>query len=833
MLRIALAGLRGHAVRLLLTGLAVVVGVSFLAGTLVYGDTATAAFYADLARSARGVDVDVRAFDEKLKIAPEALATVRAVPGVATADGRYQEHLPLLGPDGRIITDAGRVGIVLSLPGALRPYDVAAGRLPQAPGEVAIDRSTVDVYGFALGGTVRGLDRTGVPHPLTLVGVLDLGVNRQYFGLTVSTVDDSTLRALTRSEGYAEIAIAAAPGTDPVALQRRVRDALHAQYRVRTGDQLRQVLARRAAKYVDGFLAVLVAFGLVALTVSAFVIYNTFAILAAQRSRELALLRCLGAGRRQLVAAVLVEAALVGLLASIVGLAGSVLVGYGLIGARDLIGAQIPAHPPVVGVTTAVVALGLGTAITVFSALVPAVAAGRVAPLTALGAADAAPARPARRAPRLAVGGTLAAAGLAAALRGVPDGFAGLPLVFAGAMLGFLAVVTVAPLGIGRVVAVLGWLPGRWFGAPARLATENARRNPRRTAAVATALMIGVALMSMLSVLLATARTQTGRELTENFPVDFVLTRAAFGTRDGLPDGMTATLRDRSEFATVVGVRTESASIAGRRVTAWAVEPGGLAGRISPEVTEGTLAGFGPGRVALARQLAWDERIAVGDRVEVPGAGALTVVAFYDDSPVDASALLSWPDFGSAFGPGQADQVLVNAAPGLSTVDARRALDDALRPYPVVEVGTLGESRAALDGTLDQLLGIFAALLGLSVAIAIFGIGNTLTLSVVERVRETAILRALGLSRRQVRGMLLVEAGLMATAGALGGVLFGLAVGWTAAAALIRTYGHGLPTVPAGQLAGFTALAVVAALVAGVLPARRAARPPDWTAGSG
>jgi putative ABC transport system permease protein len=251
-----------------------------------------------------------------------------------------------------------------------------------------------------------------------------------------------------------------------------------------------------------------------------------------------------------------------------------------------------------------------------------------------------------------------------------------------------------------------------------------------------------------------------------------------------------------------------------------------LRGAIRPEVTAGSLADLGPGTVALARGYAADRGLSTGSAAPFGALGTLRVVALYDDSPLDGSALVSYGAFTAAYGQRPAVEILVDLAPGVSTPDGRRVLDDELRAYPVVQVTSRAAEADELAASLDELLGIFAALLGMSVLISLFGIGNTLALSVVERRRESATMRALGLSRRQLHGLLLLEAGLMAVVGAVGGVALGAGVGWVAAAALIDTYGHGVPVLPVGQLTLVVLAASAAALLAAVLPARRAGRLP-------
>lgn len=823
LLRTALAGLRAHYLRLLMTAAAIVVGVSFLAGSLVYGDTARAAFYDDLAKSSRNVDVVVQSGWSLLD--RDALDRVRAVDGVAAADGRVIANMGMLGADGKLLITGGHVGYGISLPTApgLSRFDLADGRVPERAGEIAVEKQTAEAQGFTLGGTVDLVGPDGAPVTFTLVGVLDLGVNKLFGGSSVGALTDADLLRITGTVRYTQIVATAAPGVDREELRSRVQQAVPDGWTM-TGDELAADLAAEAAKYVDGFLSVLIGFGLVALTVSGFVIYNTFSVLAAQRARELALLRCVGASRPQVLGMVLIEASVLGVIASLGGVLASMVVGWGLLLSRELVATSIPDHALVLRWPTVLVAVVFGTVLTLLGALVPAVAASRVPPLTALRDAGTIEHRETGRRSRAVVCAVLTGLGLLILLGGLGLGFAGLPLVLGGAMLQFLGFVVGAPLVIGRVIRAVGWLPSRVFGLPVRLATLNAYRNPRRVAATTTALMIGVTLMSLFSVLLATARDQAGRELAENFPVDFVLTPKRVNldgpvtAADGVPQAAIDALTARPELSVVAPVRLASRETDPRffgDAAVWATS-----GDVRPEVTAGDLGELAAGTAAVRR----DHGAALGDRLTLPRGGTVRVVALYDDAPLDAQIMLSWDGFAAAFGPGQPNRVLVDVAAGTSTTTGRQAVDAALAGYPLIQVESAADRAESLSASLDELLAIFAALLGMSVLIALFGISNTLSLSVFERTRESATLRALGLTRAQLRATLLSEAALMALVGALAGIVFGAATGWAASLGLISAYGHGLPVLPVGQLALFALVAAGSALVAAVLPARRAAR---------
>ncbi|GAA2348189.1 ABC transporter permease [Dactylosporangium salmoneum] len=831
----------------MLTAVAVMIGVGFLAGTLVYGDTARAAFYDDLARAARNVDASVgpdrmpfgdrtSGFAETTRrLGFDDLDKVRAVPGVARADGRMAERLSMLDPQGRLIANFGRAGWAVSVPGdaTLSMFDTSSGRLPERDGEIAIDATTAETYGFRVGAPVSVVGPGAAPVGLTLVGTFDLGANKRFAGLSVAALTPGDMRGIAGATGYAEIVATAAPGVGEGELAARVRGSLGGGAHVLDGAALRQAYAVAAAKYVNGFLIVLFAFGLVALAVSVFVIANTFAILVAQRVRELALLRCVGASRRQLFGSVVLEALVVGVVASAGGLLASAAVGWALLVGRDALGHAVRIDRLVVGPSTMVIGLVAGTVATVLAALLPAFTASRVPPMAALAAAPLEAAVPGHRARRLAGAWLLAAVGAAFVAAGTrAPGFLGVPVVFLGAVGLFGAAVAAGPFVIGRLTAWAGWLPTRLFGAPARLAVQGARRNPKRVAATTGALAVGLALMSLFAVLLATTRVQSERELDENFSVDYVVTGGfvAGAQAPAVPSGVLDALRTRPEFAAVAGARSRGGQVSGRRAEVWSMEPGALATVLRPEVMSGSVAAFGPGTAALRGPFAAAVGATVGSTVTLHQRSAggaelsLRVVALYDDAPTDGEVLVDWSDYAAAFGSAGPDSVLVKAAEGVPAETSRAAVDAAVAQEPRLQVSSQAEWRERLTETLDRQLLVFQALLGMSIVIALTGIANTLALSVLERTRESALLRALGLSRRQLRLTLVLEAVLMSAVGATVGTLLGVLTGAAAAVGLIRQYGHGHPVIPVGQLVLYAALATFAAAFAALPPARRATR---------
>ncbi|GAA3451917.1 ABC transporter permease [Dactylosporangium matsuzakiense] len=791
--------------RFIPTLVAVALAVAFVAGTLIYRDTAEAALYDEYARAARNVGVAVTARGDT-RLPPSTLDALRTDPGVDGADGRRAERLPLLDRRGRLVTDLGEpgFGINTGTVAALRPFDVTSGRLPQAGGEAALDTRTAGRIGVAVGDAVTVVDAQEQRQQVRVVGLVDV---TGFQGRRASTVvvTDSELTRLTGGSGYREVVAALRPGADAKAVRDRAGAGSPAL--ARTGEQFRKDLAKEASGQLSGLLVGIGLFALVAVLVAAFVIVNTFTIVMAQRLRETALLRCVGAGRGQVFRMVLVEAAKVGLAGSVLGTGLGVLVAFSLSRLSSLVG--LPAGDVVLTPLPLLAGPLLGLLVTVGAAVAPALRAARVRPMAALRAAV--PESGAFRrltlvlAALAALGGTVLTV---AGVRGTGGALQAMVLVMVGGIGNFLALLLLTPRLVGPVVRGLGWLPGRVFGVPAKMAAANASRNPGRTAATTATLLIGVALMAGGGTVAATVNRTAEQQLNIAFPVDYILTPSVPG--ELVPSAVAGEVR-AAGFPIAAPVRQ---------------------GR-SGDLLVGTLdpaAGLMPVRPGTAVVPAASDVLgarAVGSRIDLVAGGrqlSVTVAEVAQSASFVGDVVLAEADFAALFPDVHDDaMVLVKAAPGRAAAQTRPELDAVLAGHPLVQVADLAEVRDERSATIDQIVAIIAALLGFALVIAVIGIGNTLSLSVLERAQETALVRALGLTRGQLRGMLLTEALLMALTGALGGVAFGVLYGWLTATAGFGAI-HPLLRVPVGQLAAFVALAALAAVLAAVLPARRAAR---------
>ncbi|MER7281501.1 FtsX-like permease family protein [Dactylosporangium sp. NPDC000244] len=803
MLRTAFTGLRVR--RLVPTLVAVVLAVAFVAGTLIYRDTAQAALYDEYARAARNVGAALTARDDG-RLEPSALDRARADAGVAEADGRRAERLPLLDKRGRIVTDIGLpgYGINAGTVARLRPFDVHAGRLPQTGGEAALDTRTAARIGFSIGDEITVIGAGERRQRLRVVGTVDV---TGFGGGRTSTVvlTDAELTGLTGSAGYREVVAALRPGADAAAVRDRLGSGSDA--RARTGIQLRDDLAKAASGQLSGLLVGIGLFALVAVLVAGFVIVNTFTILMAQRLRETALLRCVGAGRGQVFRLVLAEAALVGLAGAVLGTGLGVLVALLMSRLSTVLG--LPAGDVVLSPLPLLAGPALGLLVTVGAAVAPALRASRVRPMAALRAAVPESGSLRRTSLVLAVLAALAGTAITVAgLRGTGGVLAAMALVMLGGIGNFAALLLLMPRLVGPVVRALGWLPGRLFGVPVKMATANAARHPARTAATTATLLIGVALMAGGGTVAATANRTAEAQLNKAFPVDYLLTPAVPG--ELVPAGVAGEVR-AAGFPVAAPVKQGEAG----DVLVGTVGAG--ADVFGADVRPGTAVIPAAGQV----------RATAGSTIELVAGDRrlrLTVAAIVQSSSLVGDAVIAEADFATLFPDVHDDGlVLVKAAPGLSAAAARQKLDDTLAAHPLVQVADLAEVRDQRNAEIGQMVAIIAALLAFALVIAVIGIGNTLSLSVLERARESWLVRALGLTRGQLRATLLTEALLMALAGALGGVAFGVLYGWLTTKAAFGAV-HPLLSVPFGQLAGFVGLAAAAAVLAAVLPARRAAR---------
>jgi putative ABC transport system permease protein len=824
MLKTTLAGLRAHLVRLVLTALAITLGVGFVSGTFVLTDTMKSGFDQQFTASADKVSVAVlrKGHDEQM-IPASLLARIRALPSIQDAQGQVRGDAPLIGRDGKVYGDIPTLG--LSIPtGPLQRYQLKAGRLPTASGTVVLDTQTARRNGVKVGDTVKVLDRASSPQAFTVSGLMDFGVDGEIGYRGAVGFAPATATTMTGERGFTEIDLKAAPGTGDDRLRAAVAAAAGGSYDVVTSAQLAKRLSASSGVSPDQIGIFFLAFAIVALFVSALVIYNTFNILIAQRTREMALLRCIGATKGQVFRSILTESVVVGFVASALGVVAGVGLGAG--GAAIFATADnASAGPLTVSATPVIVGMVAGMLVTLVAALLPARAATRVPPIAALNRQLEGPVKGRAGLVRIIIG--LLAALLGLALMGLalvsPPGQEAFMLVMGGAMAIFFGVVALSPLIVRWLGALVGWLPARLMGAPGRLARENAGRNPKRAAITTIALTVGVTLMTMFSVALASTQATADAKLTEQFPVDYQLT-TQLGSDRLIPRQVAADLRTKPQLADVIEQREATGRLSGHKLDIGAISDRALGRSIKPKVVAGSIVDLAPGTVALEESEAKSLGVGVGRELSLTtGAGTLPlkVAGIFSGNSPAPSVTITETDFDRAFGAKDDKTIAVMVRKGASADASRQVIDQVTKAYPMVKVASLTDLKDQYTKALNQLFVLVGALLGLAIIISLIGIANTLTLSVVERTRESALLRALGLTKRGLRWMLSLEAVIMAVIGALLGVALGTGFGWAALSA--NTDGAVL-SFPVLRVLAFILLAGMAGLLAAVVPSRRAAR---------
>ncbi|SOE00041.1 FtsX-like permease family protein [Blastococcus haudaquaticus] len=808
------AQVRAHVARLLASTLAVVIAVGFVVATLVLNETARSTVLNAVGAQYVGAAAVVTS-DDGSSLADDADA-VAGLSSVAAVAPSFETSIQAAVP-GRTGSQYLFVGTVADDP-ALRWQRVSDGALPDRPGEVAVSDRARAAVGDVL--TVTTYDAAGdeSTSEVTVTGIVDLSGDPEagLYGRAFVTPEQA------REWGAAdplELRVAAAPGFSDEQVRTDTAAALGDRpVEVRTGSERAADAAAAMMGNTTALAAVLLVFGTVAVLVAGLVIANTFAVLLAQRTRELALLRCVGATARQVRRSVLGEAVVTGLASSTIGVAA----GIGLAAAVSalagggespipLTGLSIPWYAPVAGVL-------VGTLVTLLAALAPARAATRVAPLAALRPVDPAPLRSRPGVLRLVLGLLLLLPGVGLMALGVAMGQ--VLIALPGGVLSFLGIVLLAQRAVPPVVAAAGRLAGRFGGVPAQLAAGNATRNPRRTAATATALLIGVTLTSAFVVGAASTRATAQAGLAAEFPTDIVVS-----SFDGaLPASLLATLEDLDGVDR--GAAVISADVTGPDgQPTWTF---GVDAAATEPVLRSTeeLALPVPGQALLPEWLAETWAVRDGDPVALGAPGQQrTFTALVVDS---GQPLMLTADDLRAVAPetglGELWLRLTDGEPDGQVGAVDRITDVVAEIDPAAQVTGLVTLRDQIDEVLDLLLLVVTGLLGIAVLIALIGVGNTLALSVVERRQENGLLRALGLTRGQLRGLLAWEAVLVAGVAAVLGVLVGGAYGLIGAASVLGEIGEIVLSVPWLQVAVIVAVATVAGLLASVLPARRAAR---------
>jgi len=830
--KVSLRNLAAHKVRLALTVLSVVLGTAFVTGSFVFTDTLQKTFNGIFDDTAKGVDVEVSGHDDNGSgVALTDLDRLRAVPGVSKVEPGITGQLVLLGSNGKSVKGGGAPSVGLSY----RPpeqrigtsYDFAAGAAPARPGEIALNSGAAKLGKLDVGSHTKVVVPSQGIVDVTVTGIYRTNTETGgYIGALFS--QQQALRLFTDGKHVAFVDLAGT-GVSESELRNRVAQAVPG-LKVKTGTQVRHDAKRQisnALKFINYFL---LAFGAIALLVGTFIIYNTFSMIVAQRLRELALLRAIGASRRQINRSVLLEAGIVGFVGSAIGIAGGVGLAYGLRALLNSFNVGLPSGALQLQSRTVLVALAVGVLVTMFSAYSPARRAAKIAPVAAMREEFASAGTSLRR--RTDFGGLAGLLGVLGLVAGgtakAGGGAAG--LVGLGALALIVGVLLGAPALSRPVIGAIGRVAGLPFGSVGRLARTNAVRNPRRTAATAFALTLGLMLVTAIAVFGASAKKSINALVDTGVTADYMFTGP---DAIGVPVAAGEAAAKVSGVASAVALHPVLVKVNGSDQHGTSVD-GSLADVLSYKIVVGT-AELRDNNILVAKDKADQSNWQVGSTVRMRSPDGRTVatkvVGIYEHN----SLLGDWLASGQLYRevtPSRLlmdEVVLVKAAPETDLATLRIGLEQATDPFVVVQVQDREQFKGQQATQINSLLAVLYGLLALAIVIAVLGIINTLALSVVERRREIGMLRAVGMLRPQLRRSIYLESMLIAVFGAIVGVALGLSFG-SLFVRTLRDQGLDRISVPIGQAVLMLVLAAVVGVLAALWPATRAARTPPLAA---
>jgi putative ABC transport system permease protein len=850
MIRTAVKGMLARKLRTILTSLAIVMGVGIVSAAYILTDTwqgaadkLSTAAYDDVGavvttRAAFDVSAD-QSGGNRPPLPDSVLADVRAVPEVGVAVGDVSDQVRIVGADGKAIGGDGgspsfAEGVDARTPGAvaLSPFELKSGRFPRADREVAIDASTARKEHLSVGERI-GVSGHGPVQHFTVVGTATFGSVESLGGATAAIFDLRQAQALTGKRGKLDsILVSARDGVSDAELRQAIASVLPHTLQVESAQDQDRFGLDGLKDGLGIVQKILLGFGFIALFVGGFVIFNTLAITVAQRSRDFALLRTIGASRRQVLGSVVLEAMVTGLVASAIGIALGLGLTEGLSAAFKAFDIELPESDMVLANRTVIVALLFGTGITTAAGLVPALRATRVEPVTALREGAVGSQRRSHRVP--IAGGVISAVGIAALVYGifgsgvsVEGRLAG---IGAGTFILFIGVAMFSSRLVPPLASIVGRPAERIARTAGRLARENAMRNPGRTAATAAALMIGIALVTFVAILGQGLRTSFSASWDKQLRTDYVAT-----AKDGwtpIPDRTANALAKTPGVAAVTTVHEDQAKAFGEIIAVSGIEPRTVQSALRFHWKAGSgasLRSLGDDGAIVTKGFAEEHDLAAGERFRMTSAAGKRLdlrVAGIDDRPEFnplelADVSIGRGLFDRRFEAKDPRLVFVKLEPGAGAA-SKRSLERAIAPYPGAFLRTSDEFEELNQSWIDGMVGILYAMLGLSVIVSLFGIVNTLALAVLERTREIGTLRAVGMTRRQVRRMMRHESVIVALIGAVLGMTVGLVL---AALVTHALSGEGLEfSIPAGSLVAFLVVAVVAGMLAAILPARRASR---------
>jgi putative ABC transport system permease protein len=836
MTKVALRGLMDHKGRLFSTLLAVALGVAFVAGVLMLTDTMNKSFDDLFATAYEGTDAVVRSDDTiddefggeiRSRLDASVLDDARGAPDVAEAEGFVQGYARIIDKDGDPVGDPAMgpptFGGNWSEVDQLNGFTLDEGRAPESDGEVVIDRGSANDTDYQVGDQVP-IQTGAASEDFELVGIARFGNADSPGGATYALWTTEEAQRLVGEPGkFDSIGVVADQGVSQTEVARSVEDQLSADgdsgLEVLTGKEITEESQSDLKDQLSFITIFLLVFAVIAVVVGTFVIYNSFSIIVAQRGREMALMRAVGASRRQVRRSVFVEALAIGILGSIIGFLLGLGVASVLVSLFDLPGSLV------VRPNAAIIALVVGVVVTLVSAMVPAWRASRVPPVAAM--RDLAIETGGQSRLRMILGLVATVGGVVLVVTGANAHSAA--VVGLGVGLAFIGLLLLGPILARPFSGGIGAPIGRVRGVTGDLAKENAGRNPKRTAATAQALMIGVGIVSFFLVVNASLRASIDAFLDDSFTGDFVIDSGSFGAV-GLPTEVGDRVSEVPGVADVVPVRFSPARVEGDDTAVVGTSPGAF-DLLGLRLQDGS-SSLAPGTILLTADKAKDLGVGVGDEVGVEfvnsGSHTYTVGGIYDTEQEGADIgdfVLGLDDYDEAVGAADVtdSSVFVQLDPGVSVDEVEPEIEAAVADFPTAEVQSVEEYKDAIGGQFDSILLLMLGLLALALIIALIGIANTIALSVLERTRELGLLRAVGTSRPQLRATIRWESAIIAVFGTLLGLAVGLLGGWGLITAL-SDEGFTEFRIPWGQIIAVVVIAAAAGIVAALLPAWRASR---------
>ncbi|MFA7761066.1 ABC transporter permease [Streptomyces sp. NRRL S-448] len=840
MFRTALRNVLAHKARLLMTVLAVTLGVAFVSGTLVFTDTLKKSLSGQSAKDYAGVAVSVTSYgqgrDENGEkegepgLSQATLDKVKALPGVATVSGRVTGFAGVGDENGKLIGAgwANKGANFTPVKDGKDPrYTFVQGAGPAKADEVALDKATADTGTYKVGDKVR-VATNGPVKEYSLAGVFTTEDGAVQAGGSLVLFETKVAQELYLKPGYfMEMSVAAKDGTSADTLLADIKPLVDSKHTTaQTGAALAAKQAKDIEKGLSQMSTMLLIFAAISLFVGIFLIYNTFTMLVTQRTKELALLRAVGANRGQVMRSVLAEALVVGALSAAVGLLSGIGLAVAMRSVIGSIGAKLPGGDLVIAPGTIIAALVIGILVTTIAAVLPAWRTGRIAPVAAMGSAHL-PATAKSLVVRNVIGSIISVLGIGLVLLGVSTGGnSGRMTIGAGAFFMLIGMIVLLPLLSKPVIGAVRPLLQKVFGIPGKLASQNAVRNPRRTAVTAASLAIGLTLVTTLSVLGITVGKVVDRMSTEKLKADY---KVSMANDMGYLDTSVAETLAKTPGIKAVSPQTAGYFMVGDSFrSASGVTPAAIGQLLNIETVSGSVDSLGKGEVLVAEKTAKSHELAVGSTIKVKyedgQEGTLKVGAVYKDmegllSPyVLDDKILSQHSEESAV-----SEVYVNVEGGSSKAGQQKVVD-ALGKNPAINVATRQDMRNEMGGQINLMLNIMYGLLGMALIISVLGVVNTLAMSVFERTQEIGMLRAIGLDRGRVKNMIRLEAVAISLFGAVLGVAIGVFLAWAVGSTIAKSMPNYELILPWDRIGIFLLLAAVVGVLAAMWPARSAAR---------